>query len=103
MENGDQYPSSSLYDLLQSLSTYLEWEKIFENKLMSGAFHDIHNMLDNMKKERAAEGIKIRPECKLILEDHEEALWQKGVLGDNSPDKLTYTFFWLESGSVFMV
>ena len=94
-ENGDQYPSSSLYDLLQGLSMYLEREKGFENKLMSGAFRDIRNTLDNMMKERAAEGIKSRPEREPIMEDHEEILWQKGVLGEDSPDKLRYTIFFL--------
>ena len=33
-ENGEQYPGSSLYDLLQGLSMFLEREHNFENKLM---------------------------------------------------------------------
>ena len=37
-ENGAPYPRTSLYDLLQGLSMYLEHEHKFENKLMSGAF-----------------------------------------------------------------
>ena len=37
-ENGDQYPSGSLYDLLQGLSMFLECKHRFENKLMSRAF-----------------------------------------------------------------
>ena len=51
-EKGNQYPSSSLYNLLQGLSMYLEREKGFVNKLMSGAFCDICNILDNMMKEQ---------------------------------------------------
>ena len=51
VENGDQYPSGSLYDLLQGLSLYFEYEKGFEHKLMSGAFCDIWNTLENMMKE----------------------------------------------------
>ena len=89
-ENGGQYPSSSLYDLLQGLSVYLEREKGFENKLMSGAFHNICNTLDNMMKERSAEGVKTRPEYEAILDEHEEILSQKGVLGEDSPEKLRY-------------
>ena len=91
-ENGNQYPSGSLYDLLQGLSMYLEHEHGFENKLMSGAFQ---NTLDNMMKERTAEGIKTRPECEPIMEDHEEILWSKGILGKDSPDMLRKTIFFL--------
>ena len=71
-ENSDQYPSGSLYDLLQGLSLYLEREKGFEHKLISGVFHSIRNTLDNMMKECSAEGIKTRLEHEPILEEHEE-------------------------------
>ena len=37
-ENGKQYPSSSMYDLISGLSLYLEREHGFTNKLVSGAF-----------------------------------------------------------------
>ena len=40
-ENGAQYPSGSLYELLQGLSMYVEHEHDFKNKLMSRAFHEI--------------------------------------------------------------
>ena len=37
-ENGEQYPPSSMYDLISGLSLYLEREHGFTNKLVSGAF-----------------------------------------------------------------
>ena len=56
-ENGEQYPSSSMYDLISGLSLYLEREHGFTNKLVSGAFRSIRNILDNVMKERTANGV----------------------------------------------
>ena len=56
-ENGEQYPSSSMYDLISGLSLYLEREHGFTNKLVSGAFRAVKNTLDNVMKERTAEGV----------------------------------------------
>ena len=56
-ENGEQYPSSSMYDLISGLSLYLEREYGFTNKLVSGTFRSVRNTLDNVMKERTAEGV----------------------------------------------
>ena len=33
------------------------------------------------------------------MEEHEQILWEKGILGEDSPDKLRQTvFFWLVLG-----
>ena len=72
---------------------YLEREKGFVSKLMSGAFHIIWNTINNMMKKRTAEGIKTKPEHEPFLDEHEEILWQKGVLGEDSPAKIYFCFF----------
>ena len=46
-ENGEQYPSYSMYDLISGLT----------DKLVSGAFRAVRNTLDNVMKERTAEGM----------------------------------------------
>ena len=35
----------------------------------------------------------MRPERDPILEEHEQVLWEKGILGEDSPDKLIQCFF----------
>ena len=90
-ENGEQYPPSSMYDLISGLSLYLEREHGFTNKLVSGAFRSVRNTLDNIMKKRTAEGVGGRPERDPILEEHEQVLWEKGILGEDSPDKLRQT------------
>ena len=95
-ENGEQYPGSSLYDLLSALSLYLEREKGFDKKLMSDTFRDIRNTLDNIMKERAKEGIGAnKPEREFVSHEHEEILWSKGILGESNPDQLHRTVFFL--------
>ena len=56
-ENGEQYPPSSMYDLISGLSLYLEREHGFTNKLVSGAFRSVRNTIDNVMKESTAEGV----------------------------------------------
>ena len=94
-ENGEQYPPNSMYDLVSGLSLYLEREHGFTNKLVSGAFREIRNTLDNVMKERTAEGVVGRPEREPILDEHESILWEKGILGEDSPHKLRQTVFFL--------
>ena len=62
---------------------------------MSGAFRAVRNTLDNVMKERTAEGVGGGPERDPILEEHEQILWEKGILGEDSPDKLRQTVFFL--------
>ena len=46
-----------MYDLILGLSHYLEREHGFTDKLVSGAFRAVRNILDNVMKERTAEGV----------------------------------------------
>ena len=103
-ENGDQYPGSSLYDLLSGLSVYLQREKNFDAKLMSEIFKEIRNTLDNVIRERAKEGVGAnRPEREFVSHEHEEILWSKGVLGESNPDQLRKTIFFSDWFKVWFV
>ena len=55
---------------------------------MSRAFKEIWNTLDNIMKEHSAEGVPGRPEHDYISKNHEEILWDQGILGEDSQDKL---------------
>ena len=46
-------------------------------------------------KERSAEGIPGRQERDYISKEHEEILWEKGILGEDNPDRLRKTIFFL--------
>ena len=90
-ENSEQYPSSSMYDLISGLSLYLEREHGFTNKLVSGAFRSVRNTLNNVIKERTAEGVGGKPERDPIMEENEQILWEKG----EGPEKIRQTVFFL--------
>ena len=62
---------------------------------MSTTFKEIRNTLDNVMKERTCAGIKGRPECDVVTENHEQILWKKGILGESNPDQLRRTIFFL--------
>ena len=55
-ENGEQYPPSSMYNLISGLSLYLEREHGFTNMLVSGAFRSVRNTLDNIMKGKNCRG-----------------------------------------------
>ena len=84
-----------MYDLISGLSLYLEREHGFTDKLVSGAFRAVRNTLDNVIKERTAEGVGGRPDREPIMEEHEQILWDKGILGKDTPDKLRKTVFFI--------
>ena len=67
--------------MISGLSLYLEREHGFTNKLVSGAFRSVRNTLDNVMKERTAEGVRGRPERDPILEEHEQSTVGKGYTG----------------------
>ena len=46
-----------MYDLISGLSLYLKREHGFTDKLVSRAFRTVRNTLDNVMKERTAEGV----------------------------------------------
>ena len=50
-----------MYDLVSGLSLYLEREYGFTKKLVLRAFREIRNTLDNVMKERTAEGVLGKP------------------------------------------
>ena len=55
---------------------------------MPEAFREIKNTLDNMKKEHTHDGVGVRKEHDYISPEHEQILWEKGVLGETNPDQL---------------
>ena len=53
-------------------------------------------MLDNLMKQRALDNIgTVKRQAELISMKHEEELWSKGILGEDTPDKLYNTVLFL--------
>ena len=94
--SGEEYPGKTLYQLAISIQKYLH-EKGLKWKLIDESeFEEFHTVLDNIMKERAQQGIgNVKKQANLISMNFEEELWGKGILGEDSPEKLRNTVLFL--------
>ena len=86
------YPGRTLYQLVTSIQKYLHVNKLYWKIIDGPEFVDLHNVLDNVMKERMQANIgTVKCQAKLIDYDLENELWNRGVLGEESPDQLRNT------------
>ena len=94
------YPGKTLYQMVVAIQKYLNINKI-NWKLVDSKdpeFCEMHTVLDNVMKERAAQGIgTTKKQAETITYDYENQLWVKGVLGEQNPDQLRNTCLFLIS------
>ena len=95
-EDGKPYPPTSLRCLLSALNRILQDNKapfsVFDKK--DPQFRDLMRTLDSVSSELHCEGIGAQ--CKsasVITYEDENALWERGLLGDDSPRILQHTVF----------
>ena len=94
--DGGDYNRDTLYDLIVTVQSFLKQNrrpiKFFEDE----AFADVKNTLDNRMRDLSKQG-KIAPRIKAepISVSEEEKLWESGVLGDDTPEKLIDTLLYL--------
>ena len=95
-EDGKPYPPASLKSLISALNRILQANKapfsVFDKK--DPQFRDLMLTLDSVSSELHREGIGAQ--CKsasVITYENENILWEKGLLGDDSPRMLQHTVF----------
>ena len=98
-----QYPGATLYQMIVAIQKYLFINKL-EWKLVEGDdFEEMRTVLDNVMQERTTQNIGvIERQVGIISYEAEDLLWQKGILGDNTPDKLRHTVLFLLSINVYL-
>ena len=90
------YPGKTLYQLIVAIQKYLEINRIKWKLIHGDRFTDLRTVLDNVMKERCAENVgNIKKQADIISYEYEERMWQEGVLGEDSPDKLRSTVLFL--------
>ena len=90
------YPGKTLYQMTVAIQKFLEINKI-KWKLIHGVeFEDLRIVLDNVMKECCAEGVgAVKKQADVISYEFEEEMWSKGILGEDTPDKLRSTVLFL--------
>ena len=96
LNSGNDYPGKTLYEMCVAIQKYCningkKW------KLVDGPnFGDLRTVLDNIMKERALRNIgMVKKQAAVIPLNFQDKLWEQGLLGDDSPDKLRDTVLFL--------
>ena len=84
-----EYPGKSLYQMCIAIQKFLNQNGI-PWKLVEGSdFCQLRSVLDNVVKQRASENIgNVAHQANVISYELENEMWQKGLLGEDTPDKL---------------
>ena len=96
VSDSSPYPGATLYQLVIALQHSLA-ENGINWKLIDGPeFKQVKIVLDNVMKERAMANIgTVKKQANVITFEYENMLWQKGVLGEQTPDQLRSTVLFL--------
>ena len=97
------FPGATLYQLIVALQKFLTINKIRWKLMELPEFEDMRTVLDNVMQERTAANIGVvKRQAGIISYEYEDALWTKGVLGEDKPDKLRHTVLFLLGINVYM-
>ena len=77
------------------IQKFLQINKIKWKLIHGNEFEDLRIVLDNVMKEHCANNVgMLKKQSDLISYEYEE-MWQKGILGEDTPDKLRSTVLFL--------
>ena len=95
-KNEGDYPGRTLYQMACALQNHLRKNKVNWKLLHGDEFQDFNRVLDSVMKEHAASSVgTVRKQAQVISLEFEQNLWLKGVLGEDTPDKLRNTVLYL--------
>ena len=96
-EEGD-YPGHTLYQMTCALQNHLKKIGINWRLVHGDEFQNFQRVLDSVMQERAGWGLgTIKKQAQVISIQNEVKLWEKGILGEDNPEKFRSTVLYLIS------
>ena len=96
VKDSKDYPGKTLYEMLTSIQKFLHQNRVMWKLLDDVEFMDLKVVLDNIMKERTVQNIGMTvKQASYIPYSVEEDMWKKGILGEDTPDKLRETVLFL--------
>ena len=90
------YPGRTLYEMIVAIQKYLKINKMNWKLVDADEFCDLNTVLDNVMQERTAMNVGVvKKQVQVISYETENSLWQAGILGEDTPDKLRNTVLFL--------
>lgn len=94
-QDGAEYPTETLYSIVICLQLFFEKLGHQYKFLRDSEFIQIRNTLDNVMKEKARRGSDApKKQAREITVEEENTMWDLGVLGTDTPQKLLHTLFY---------
>ena len=95
-KNEGDYPGKTLYQIVCALQNYLKKKELNWKLVHGDSFQEFQRVLDSVMQERAALAIGTVPkQVQVISLNIENKLWEDGILGEETPDKLRNTVLYL--------
>ena len=89
-------PPKTLYQIVVCVQFYLETQGFSWKILEDDRFKELKFTLDNLMKAHTSQGLGVSVrKADIISKTDEDILWNSGVLGSNTPEKLLYTVLYL--------
>ncbi|XP_046377831.2 uncharacterized protein KIAA1958-like [Haliotis rufescens] len=92
----EEYRGNTLYEIVSSLQYYLRRNGVVVNFFESSCYTGMRSVLDAKMKLLARKGIGVeKRQADVITEQQEDVLWETGILGEDTPQKLLDTLVYL--------
>ena len=87
-QNGQEYKPNTLYKIIIAIQLYFRQSGHFINFLDNVGFEGMRRILDAKMKDLSKQGLGIRRKmADVITEEQGDIMWQKGILGTDTPQK----------------
>ena len=95
-QSSEEYPRETLYEIMLSIQNFLAMNGHNLKLLDNNAFVCLRNTVDNRMKQLSKQGIvRQKNQAQAISVEQEEHMWQSGILGEDTPEKLINTVLYL--------